>query len=246
MMASDRWRRIAPGPPGLATRILALGGALWAAGCATAPAAPPPDSETMTRVVFRNVSPGVEPDSYDALPRTLFRSGLRYGRLEHPPDPETGEHMLVVVNEPHGFLIDRSRGSALYLRDPGPSYAFRAPIVDDPGAPPLLAALEFGKEIAFMRALNAEPREARDQAGRPVGRWEADFEGYHIVLLTDPRSGLPRRIRVHTEGRLVRAIDYEDYDVFLPLDPALFVPPPGVQLVLHGSATDESAAPATP
>jgi hypothetical protein len=225
---------------------LALGALLGIAGCATGPAAPPDEAETMTRVVFRNVSPGVEPGSHAALPRTLFRSGLRYGRLEHPPDPSTGTHMLVVVNEPHGFLVDRSRRSALYLRDPGPSYAFRAPIVDDPDAPELLTALEFGKEIAFLRALGATPREARDDQGRAVDRWESDFEGYHIVLLSDRRSGLPREIRVRKGDTPIRAFVYDDYQVFLPLDRSLFVPPPGVQLVLHGSPDAEPQTAATP
>lgn len=200
----------------------------------------------MTRVVFRNVSPGVEPDSFAAGPRTLYRAGLYLGRLEHPPDPETGEHMVVIVNEPHGFLLDRARGEARYIRDPGPTYAFRAPILDRSEVPPAMAVLEFGREIAFMQALGARPRETTNEDGRPVVRWEAEYEDYRMLLLADAESGLPRDLRIQKDGALAKAYRYEDYQVGLDLDPSLFVPPPGVKVLVHGPPPGASDAPPQP
>jgi len=55
------------------------------AGAACAP-------EKMVRIVTRDESPGVTAGSFRAQPKTLYRLGIRYGRVEELPNPATGLH----------------------------------------------------------------------------------------------------------------------------------------------------------
>jgi hypothetical protein len=75
--------------------VILLGGDAWAT-CAP---------EQMVKVVVRDATPGVDPGSFAAQPRTFYRLGTRYGRTEEVPDPEHGMHGLIVVSEPDAWRV---------------------------------------------------------------------------------------------------------------------------------------------
>src|SRR2546427_390751 len=59
----------------------------WAAECAP---------EKMVRIVTRDATPGIDPQSFAALPKTLYRIGNARGRVEEMPDAARGVHDLLV------------------------------------------------------------------------------------------------------------------------------------------------------
>src|SRR5712692_8492024 len=91
----------------------------WAAECAP---------EKMVRIVTRDATPGIDPQSFAALPKTLYRVGNARGRVEEMPDAARGVHGLIVVNEPDGWIVNLHDKSGRHVVDPGPSLIFRAPI----------------------------------------------------------------------------------------------------------------------
>src|SRR5512139_626287 len=58
----------------------------------------PSTSDEMVKVVFRSRLPGLPAGHTDAKPKTLYRVGERWGRLEHPDNPVL--HPMVIVASP--------------------------------------------------------------------------------------------------------------------------------------------------
>jgi hypothetical protein len=184
----------------------------------------------MARIVYRNLSPGVEADSAASQPRTLFRVGQHFGRMDYPPDPDAGTHLVVIVNEPQVWVVDRERKTVVESRDPGPSYVFRAPVLKSAkGEPNPLILLEFGREFDFLRALGAEPAQTETADGAKADRYEVAIEDFTVVLIASPGSQIARELQIFKDGELHRAFHYDTYELDLDPDPRLFRPPQSVR-----------------
>src|SRR5712692_8286049 len=118
---------------------------------ALASCAPP----RMLRIVTTVESPGLPADHFAGQPKTLYRFGNAYGRVEEVLNRQTGLHLLVIVSEPDIWVINRVNMSGQHMVDRGPSLDFRAPIV--PGAKSeRWKDLEFGCEEDFMKKAGAK------------------------------------------------------------------------------------------
>jgi hypothetical protein len=76
---------------------------------------------TMTKLVVRLQSPDVPEASFAAQPKTMYRAGTRYCRIEELPDTEHGIQGLVVINEPDIWLVNLLAKTAQHQLDPGPT-----------------------------------------------------------------------------------------------------------------------------
>src|SRR5262245_10654807 len=85
---------------------------VWA-GCA-------PDK--MIKVVFRDETPGLDSSSFAARPKTLYRLGTRYGRLEEVLDSENHRKGLMIANEPDMWMIDLVTKTGQHMVDGGEPY----------------------------------------------------------------------------------------------------------------------------
>src|SRR6266487_825791 len=159
----------------------------WAAECAP---------EKMVRIVTRDATPGIDPQSFPALPKTLYRLGNGRGRVEEMPDASRGVHGLIVVNEPDAWIVNLHDKSGRHVVDPGPGLIFRAPILDGGGELPApLRELEFGCELApefelaerrGQLASSIEDRGPEDQAWTGID----DMPSRLVMQVDDPRVGL--------------------------------------------------------
>jgi hypothetical protein len=179
----------------------------------------------MARIVFRNLSPGVEADSAAGQPHTLLRAGQRLGRLDYPPNPDAGTHLVVIVKEPDIWVIDRKRKTVVQTRDPGPSYVFRAPVLKPKDQPSPLPSLEFGREFDFLRAHGAVPAQTETADGAKADRYEVAIEDLTVVLIASPGSRIARELQIFKDGELYRAFHYDTYELDLEPEPGLFLPP---------------------
>src|ERR1700730_15221269 len=58
------------------------------------------DELRMTKIVCRSVRADTAPDSCGAQPKTRYRAGNKYWRIEEAPDPARGIHNLRIAREP--------------------------------------------------------------------------------------------------------------------------------------------------
>jgi hypothetical protein len=183
---------------------------------------------SMIKVVTSLDVPGLPHSHFIRVPKTLYRFGDGLGRVEESLNPETGLHLLMVVAEPHVWMVDRATGRGKYQRDPGPTYFFRARMFGDPSIQSaLINALEFGCETAWLAAAGAaRTKHTHPTLGR-VDRLEYR-EGDEAVSLY-VRSGRPVRVELHRSGDLQVGIDYLQYQSDLPLNRSLFERPAGIQ-----------------
>jgi hypothetical protein len=207
--------------------VLGLFAALLTLMAWPSPAAAACAPERMVRIVTHVASPPAEPGSFGAAPKTLYRLGTKYGRVEELPNPATKLHLLIVVNEPDVWMVNRVDRTGRHIVDQGPTFNFRAPIFEKDGMPPLLRTLELGCERAFLAANNATP------AG--VAMFVSRRCELHTVTVADFRVTVclgagqkPMRASIHERGTLLFDMEYDSYEDELAPNLKLFERPAGV------------------
>ena len=195
-----------------------------------APAKPGADvPKTMTRVVVRNLSADLPRDSFAAQPKTYYRAGMGYGRVEEALDRERKIHGLIVVDEPRVWMVNLATKSGRTIVDPGPTFVFHANILPRQKGEAAIAELEFGQEPEFMKKHDAVSSKV-NVAKRAYTAQRATVDGYELTLLSDPTSGVPRQLKVERDDKVLFELEYLEYRRDLPFEPARFAPPPGIAL----------------
>ncbi len=62
----------------------------------------------MTKMVVCLIGPGIKSGSFAALPRTMYRAGEHYARIEDPPHARQRVRKLIIIAEPDAYSVDRS------------------------------------------------------------------------------------------------------------------------------------------
>jgi hypothetical protein len=161
-------------------------------------------------------------DHFTKRPKTIYRSGRLFGRVEEEPNPITGRHMLVVVNAADLWIVNLADKSGQHAIDPGPSLSFRAPIVGDVDSE-YWNNFEFGCEVPFMQAVGTETTAADATSGERV--YEHTKEGATVQLVAV--KGIPKRVTIETKERKF-AFVYQSFEQLTNADPALFEKPSGI------------------
>jgi hypothetical protein len=201
--------------------------------CAVATAQPGPKS--MTKIVLQLQSPDVPADSFGAKPKTMYRSGTQYCRIEEEPDPSRGIHGLSIINEPDAWLINLADRTAQHIVDPGPTFNCRLPVFSNlagGGLPedeikPILT-LEFGLEEEFFKAKGATPRPGGVQQGQQTTAYVARIGESSLALFTFGTPERPLSV-AWTRGEKHEIFWYSGYGQ-VAFDPKLFAKPEGVKI----------------
>jgi hypothetical protein len=180
----------------------------------------------MVRIVYRITTPGIDPQSPDGQPETLYRLGPRYARIEGAYDAANNVRPLMVVNEPDVWMVNLLTSRGRHMIDPGADEGFRAPVVGEPDIPDALAELEFGCEVAFMKAGGGAPKKA-ELDGRRVEQYERKVDKYRLVLAVSSR-GVPVAFTLHDGSTVTYQIRYQEYEAGLTPRMELFEEPKGV------------------
>jgi hypothetical protein len=194
------------------------------------------DELGMTKIVFRNMRPDITPDSFGAQPKTLYRVGDKYWRIEEAPDPAGGIHTLRITREPDAWVINLLDNTARHIIDPGPTFFARLPIIltlkangqADPDKE--FQDLEFGNEVRFFRLHKARDLGLRKVEEKDCNALAIKSGGREATLLLDPDTGKPVEIEVTKDGKPDFSIRYLSYETDLPFDPSLFEPPQGLKI----------------
>ena len=174
----------------------------WAADCTP---------EQLVRIRFSTLLPGGNPQSFAAQPKTLYRQGAKYGRIEELPDLLRGVHQLIVVSEPDIWVVNLAKRTGQHLVDPGPTFFFRAPLMTEKGSP-FFTGLEFGCEIDYVKATGA----TQTRTGNGAAQYLATQGTESIVVSTTAGTDRVDSVRFMRDGKEVVTIRYLEYERLQP------------------------------
>lgn len=190
---------------------------------------------TMTRLVVRLDAANVREGSFPAMPKTMYRAGTRYCRIEEFPDNQHGIHGLLIVNEPDEWLINLQTKTGQHFVDPGPTFNCRLPIFisaeeihsqSDVNKP--LMNLEFGRELIFFTNQGATPSDGPNLQGKTTKAYTVNIANSQFFLFT---SGMPEHPVAVTRqrGNGQETYWYGDFKE-IPFDAKIFIPPVGLRI----------------
>lgn len=184
--------------------------------------------QKLLKVVTTIDAPGLPQEHFGRVPKTLYRLGDGNGRIEEAPNPQSGLHILIVVNEPHVWIVNLATRQGRYQKDPGPTYYFRARLFAEAAVQsPFMRTLEIGCESAWMREAGAKPLDTVHPALGSVQKLEL-VEGQERLVLFE-RGGKPLLVELYGPTGWLLSMNYISYESDLKPDPTLFKQPKGIR-----------------
>jgi len=189
----------------------------------------------MTKLVVRLQSSEFPETSFASQPKTMYRAGTGYCRIEEFPDLENGIHGLVIMNEPDTWMVNRLNKSAKHFVDEGPTFNCRMPVFVDQvrsveDTKTKLMQLEFGRELAYFKRNGATESEGPVLQGKPTKAYSLEVEDCTLFLIT---TGTPERpvaiARDRAEPKNRETYWYGAFEQ-VPFDIKLFEKPQGVTI----------------
>ena len=189
--------------------------------------------QSMIKAVTSIEAPDLPPNHFYRVPKTLYRLGERQGRVEEALNPETGVHLLIVVNEPDLWMVNLAERRGRYIRDPGPTFYFRARLFADAAVNSMfIRSLEIGCELSWLREAGIRPQGIAHPTLGSVNRIEFK-EGKERLILYE-RANKPVRIELFGGNGLIMAMNYLSYEADLKAKPELFTKPEGIVFETEG------------
>ena len=188
---------------------------------------PPPES--MTKMVVRLMGPRIKPKSFPALPKTIYRAGPHYARIEDPPDARQGIHKLTIIAEPDAYSINLIDKKGAHAIDQGNAHGLHLPVVlpfDPKHQLGKLDGLEFGDEEAFFQDAGATPEPGPIVNAKPTDALRLKTPTGSALLILRAGTHEPVFLSWQTKEGTYKYeyIEYKD----LPFDPKLFAKPAGI------------------
>jgi hypothetical protein len=189
----------------------------------------------MTKVVVRLQGTDVPESSFAAQPKTMYRAGNRYCRIEEMPDTEHGIHGLVVINEPDAWLINLQTKTARHQVDHGTTLNCRLPMFivgedvkssADMHSP--LIELEFGRELAYFQKKHAASQPGPLLQGKATKAYTVEIGDSQLLLFTSDTPEKPVAV-ARQHGNKRDAYWYGTYEE-VPFDDRLFVKPDDIKV----------------
>ena len=186
--------------------------------------------QTMTKIVVFLSGTGIRPKSFAALPRTIYRAGAHYARIEDPPDARQSVQKLIIIAEPDAYsvnLIDK-RGTHAIDQGGGPNDLHLPMILtfDPRHELPELDRLEFGDEYHFFQSGGATKKLGPIINSKPTDEYILESSRGKAELIVKQGAQTPIKLSWQSpEGKYTyEYISYEE----LPFDSKLFAKPAGI------------------
>jgi len=184
--------------------------------------------DKMLFVEYRVVSADLPASSPEAQPRKIWRLGKQFLRFDDVRNPETKAHVLLIVNEPDIWIIDRNKGQGQHAIDPGPKYAVHFPIFPREQSEKL-KQLEFGSELEFFRGNGAKELASQTVDGIKCTLYRMELDKRELTLFLKP-DNVPLQIEVQN-ANVKYAVRFLKYDPDQKPDMSLFKVPPGIKII---------------
>jgi len=222
------WERYVPMKPlgsfVLLTLLLPL--SVYAADRVCAP-------QSMLKAVTSIDAPNLPANHFYRVPKTLYRLGERQGRVEEALNPETRVHLVIVVNEPDLWMVNLAERRGRYIRDPGPTFYFRARLFADAAVNSMfIRSLEIGCELSWLREAGIKPQRVAHPTLGSLNKIE--FKEGKERLVVFEKANKPVRIELFGGNGLIMAMNYLSYEADLKAKPELFTKPEGIVFETEG------------
>jgi hypothetical protein len=187
------------------------------------------------KIVTADASPAPSQGGFASQPKTLYRQGVRYARIEEAPDPEHKIHGLLIVAAPDSWIVNLADHSARHVIDPDPKPVVRIPafLAPDESFPKELSALELGCEDAFFSGYKSPVTELK-RDGSTLYKQAVGLGGWTVVLLRRSKGGIPDTLFLFHGDEIHSVLKYISYDTLDKPDPQLFQKPDGLTIVEAG------------
>ena len=181
----------------------------------------------MTRMVVRLMGPDIKPNSFSALPKTIFRAGHRFARIEDPPDARQRLQKLTVIAEPDAYSVNLIERKGTHVIDQGSASDLHLPIVlpfDPKHELARLDRLEFGDEVEFFEDAGAKAGPGPEINGKPTDALRLQSGSAVLVLRAATHIPVTLSWQARNGTYKYEYIEYEDK----PFDRTLFVKPANI------------------
>jgi hypothetical protein len=189
-----------------------------------APCAPP----KLVHIVFRNVTPGLDPASFGAKPVSLYRLGDGKSRAEEADDPAMHLHQLIVTAEPDVWMANLDDRMGLHIIDPGPTFYTSVPVFGVEGVSRRIIQLEFGCEADFIKDNGMRPVRVEQVEGASYDVYRLNAASEAVEILEKQGERTPGFARYFRAGKLMIVMRYDLYEPGLKDNPSLFTRPTGI------------------
>ncbi len=188
-----------------------------------------PAPDKMTKMLVRLMGPEIRHRSHAALPRTIYRAGAHYARIEDPPDARQQVQKLTIIAEPDAYSVNLIDKKGTHAIDQGGPNDLHLPIIlpfDPKHELPELDRLEFGDEFAFFEAAKATKEPGPIVNAKPTDAYRLNAKNGSAVLVVKSGTEIPIELSWQTKDGTYtyEYILYED----MPFDAALFAKPAGI------------------
>lgn len=175
------------------------------------------------------MGPQVKPRSFAALPKTIYRAGAHYARIEDAPDARQEVQKLTIIAEPDAYSINLIDKKGTHAIDQGGANDLHLPVVlpfDPKHTLTNLDRLEFGDELAFFEDAGAVKEAGPIINAKPTDAYLLKSAEGTAKLVIRSGTHVPVTLSWQTkDGKYTyEYITYEE----VPFDAGLFVKPAGI------------------
>jgi hypothetical protein len=193
----------------------------------------------LLRIVTQDASPGLSAGSFESQPKTVYRLGKTYARVEEAEDKEHRIHGLIVVNASDNWMANLADGTGRHVVDRDPNPRVSAPVLNPSmfsGAlPPEFLKLELGCELAFFKDRKSPAGELKTPGGEKI-KQAFGIGDFKLVLVRASSSGPPETLFLFRKDDIVFVLKYLTYEETQEPDMKLFAKPDGVKFEEGGPA----------
>lgn len=185
------------------------------------------------RIVSQVESPQIPAGSFGLLPKTVYRLGATFLRVEEEPDTANNIHGLIVSNAPDSWIVNLATRTGRHVVDPDPNGKVRVPLFPAGsfgGFPDELSGIEMGCEVAFFEALGSPTRTLKGEGFEKIQQ-AVGLGDWKLVLVRNAADAPPEMLLVFKGDDIIYALRYLSYETLSEKDMQLFSKPAGVSFV---------------
>lgn len=184
----------------------------------------------MLRIVTQAEAPGIDASSFAAKPKTVFRLGKKYARIEEEPDEPSKIHGLIVSNAPNHWIVNLYDRTGRHVVDPDPDGDVVVPLFP-PGSfggfPAELSDVEMGCEAAFFDSHGSPKRVLKSESGDRIQQ-ALGIGDWKLVLVRRGPQAPPEALFVFKGDEMVFALRYLAFEEFTEPSMKMFAKPEGI------------------